>query len=218
MQQVRGNRGHRCSRLRRAPQRAQTRRAWRVLVVSFSCFAILIAGLGFGFATYRTNATKPRGGTVRQIITGSQAQVRSRQQSFWHDLSEGSTVNEGDTIRTGDDTRMRIALFDNTDRRALREHDGRIRSSCARRSISTRTPRSNCAQDHGRVVVTENSETEYNRVQVDVLTRGTTIEARQPGTSFRVLVLAGRAGRSGAGRCFRAQWRGCDRRRGPGSA
>ena len=94
--------------------RVQTRRAWRVLLVSFTCFSILIGGLGVGFATYRTNATKPRGGMVSQIVTGNQAQVRSRQQSFWYDVGEGSAVNEGDTVRTGDDTRMRIALFDDT--------------------------------------------------------------------------------------------------------
>ena len=107
-------RGHRRFRPTPRTARAQTRRAWRVLLVSFACFAILVGRLGVGFTTYRTNATKPRGGTVRQIVTGSQAQVRSRQQSFWHDLGEGSTVNEGDTVRTGDDTTMRIALFDNT--------------------------------------------------------------------------------------------------------
>src|SRR6476469_6323459 len=69
--------------LRAAPRtsRGQTRRAWRVLLISFVCFAIILSGIGIGFSTYRSNATKPRGGSVRQIVTGSQAQVRSRQQS-----------------------------------------------------------------------------------------------------------------------------------------
>ncbi|MGI8857710.1 MAG: FecR domain-containing protein [Thermomicrobiales bacterium] len=169
---------------------AQTRRAWRILVVTFSCFAMLIGGLGFGVATYRTNATKPRDGTVRQIITGSQAQVRSRQQSFWHDVSEGSVVNEGDTIRTGGDTRMRIALFDNT---IVELSENTIVAFDKLRATQyiAKNAAIQLRQDQGRVVVTENSETEYNRVQVDVLTQGTTIEARQPGTSFRVLVLPG---------------------------
>jgi hypothetical protein len=170
--------------------RAQTRRAWRILLVSFACFAILIGGLGIGFTTYRTNATKPRGGTVRQIITGNQAQVRSRQQSFWHDLVEGSTVNEGDTVRTGDDTRMRIALFDNT----VVELSANTIVAFNKLRASQYLDKNAAIQlreDYGRVVVTEDSETEYNRVQVDVLTRGATIEARQPGTSFRVLALPG---------------------------
>jgi hypothetical protein len=170
--------------------RVQTRRAWRVLLISFTCFSILIGGLGVGFATYRTNATKPRGGTVRQIITGSQAQVRSRQQSFWNDLTEGSIVNEGDTVRTGDDTTMRIALFDNTvvelSANTIVAFD-KLRAS----QYLDKNAAIQLREDYGRVVVTESSETEYNRVQVDVLTHGTTIEAREPGTSFRVLVLPG---------------------------
>lgn len=170
--------------------RVQMRRAWRVLIVSFTCFAILAGGLGVGFTTYRANATKPRGGTVRQIVTGSQAQVRSRQQSFWSDLNEGGTVNEGDTVRTGDDTTMRIALFDNTvvdlSANTTIAFD-KLRAS----QYLDKNAAIQLREDSGRVVVTENSETEYNRVQVDLLARGTTIEARQPGTSFRVLVLPG---------------------------
>lgn len=164
------------------------RRAWRVLLACFACFAILIAGIGAGFSTYRSNATKPRGGVVRQIVTGSQAQVRSRQQSFWHDLAEGSTVNEGDTIRTGDDTRIKIALFDNT------EVDLSANSVVAFENLrASQYLGKNAAialrQENGRLVVTENSETGYDRVQVSVRTRGATIESREPGTSFRVLVL-----------------------------
>jgi hypothetical protein len=168
--------------------RVQTRRAWRVLFISFICFAILIGGLGVGLTTYRTNATKPRGGTVHQILTGNQAQVRSRQQSFWHDLNEGSVVNEGDTVRTGDDTTMRIALFDNTivelSANSIVAFD-KLRAS----QYLDKNAAIQLHEDYGRVVVTESAETEYSRVQVDVMTRGASIEARQPGTSFRVLVL-----------------------------
>jgi hypothetical protein len=176
--------------LRAAPRtsRGQTRRAWRVLLISFVCFAIILSGIGIGFSTYRSNATKPRGGSVRQIVTGSQAQVRSRQQSFWNDLTEGSTVNEGDTVRTGDDTRMIITLFDNT------EVDLSANSVVSfERLRASQYLDKNAAialrQENGKLVVTENADSEYNRVQVDVLTRGATVEARQPGTKFRVLVL-----------------------------
>lgn len=168
--------------------RGQMSRAWRVLLGSFFCFAIIVSGLGVGFNTYRTNATKPRGGAVRSIVTGNQAQVRSRQQSFWHDLAEGGAVNEGDTVRTGDDTRMRIALFDNTEVELSANTVVAFEKLRASQYID-KNAQISLRQDNGRVIVSESSETEFNRVQVDVRTRGATVEARQAGTRFRVLVL-----------------------------
>lgn len=168
--------------------RTQMRRAWRVLIASFVCFAILIASVGVAFTTYRTNATKPRGGTVQQIVTGNQAQVRSRQQSSWRDLNNDSAVNEGDTVRTGEGTQMRIALFDNTVVELSENSTVTFEKLRASQYID-KNATIQLHQDYGKLVVTESAESEFNRVQVDVLTRGTTIEARQSGTRFRVLVL-----------------------------
>lgn len=168
----------------------QMSRAWRVLIISFTTFAVILSGLGIGFNTYRSNATKPRGGAVRSILTGNQAQVRSRQQAFWHDLGQGSAVNEGDTVRTGDDTRMKIALFDNTEVELSANTVVAFESLRASQYID-KNAQISLRQDSGRMIVSESTETEYNRVQVDVRTRGAMIEARQPGTSFRVLVLPG---------------------------
>jgi len=170
--------------------RAQTRSAWRVLLVSFACFSLLAAGVTAGFTTYRANATKPRGGNVRQIVTGNQVQVRSRQQSFWHDIAEGGSVGEGDTIRTGDDTQIKVTLFDDSlvELSANTEVTfDRLRASQYIDKNATIALR----QDHGRLIVTANPDTIYNRVLIDVRSLGSTIEARQPGTRFRVLALPG---------------------------
>ena len=170
---------------------AQMRSAWRVLLISFACFSLLVAGVAAGFTTYRANATKPRGGTVRQIVTGSQAQVRARQQSFWNDIAEGSSINEGDTIRTGDDTQMRISLFDES---AIVELSANTEVTFDRLRASQYLDKNATIalyQDYGRVIVTSNPDTIYNRTVIDVRSLGSTIEARQPGTRFRVLALPG---------------------------
>lgn len=176
--------------LARSPQsaRAQTRSAWRVLIVSFACFSLLAAGVAAGFTTYRANATKPRGGNVRQIVIGNQAQVRSRQQSFWHDIAAGGTISEGDTIRTGDDTQIKVALFDDS----LVELSANTEVTFDRLRASQYIDKNaaiKMRQDYGRLIVTANPDTIYNRVLIDVRSLGSTIEARQPDTRFRVLVL-----------------------------
>lgn len=174
----------------------QTRRAWRVLTLSFVCFAILLSGLGLGYRTYRTNATRPRGGAVRQIITGNQAQVRLRQQTNWNDVTAGSIINEGDTVRTGDDTRMKVALFDDTLVELSANSEVTFESLRASQYID-RNAAILLRQDYGRLVVSANPDTPFTRMQLDVRTRGGTIEARQPGTRFRVLVLPGQEGDPG---------------------
>lgn len=166
------------------------RSAWRVLVVSFACFSLLAAGVTAGFTTYRANATKPRGGIVGQIATGNQAQVRARQQSFWHDIAEGGTISEGDTLRTGDDTQMKVSLFDDS----VVELSANTEVTFDRLRASQYIDKNAAIalhQDHGRLIVTANPDTIYNRVLIDVRSLGSTIEARQPGTRFRVLVLPG---------------------------
>jgi hypothetical protein len=169
------------------------RSAWRVLLVSFACFALLATGLTAGFTTYRANATKPRGGTVGQIITGSQAQVaqaRARQQSYWYDIANGGSINEGDTIRTGDDTQITVSLFDGS----LVELSANTEVMFERLRASQYIDKNaaiTLRQDYGRVVVTANPETVYNRMLIAVHSLSSTIEAHQPGTRFRVLTLLG---------------------------
>ena len=166
------------------------RSAWRVLVVSFACFSLLAAGVTAGFTTYRATATKPRGGIVGQIATGNQAQVRARQQSFWHDIAEGGTISEGDTLRTGDDTQMKVSLFDDS----VVELSANTEVTFDRLRASQYIDKNAAIalhQDHGRLIVTANPDTIYNRVLIDVRSLGSTVEARQPGTRFRVLVLPG---------------------------
>lgn len=169
---------------------AQMRSAWRVLLVSFACFSLLAAGVTAGLTTYRANATKPRGGNVRQIATGNQAQVRSRQQSFWHDLAEGSAIGEGDTIRTGDDTHMTVALFDDSTVELSANTEVTFAQLRASQYIAANAA-IQLQQDHGYLIVTANANSAFDRVAVNVRTRGSTIEARQRGTRFRVLVLPG---------------------------
>ena len=179
-----------------APARAQNRRAWRVLIACFLIFAVLVAGLGAGYGTYRANATRPRSGNVQQIASGSLAQVRARQQSFWHDVSEGSVLNEGDTLRTGEGTQMRVTLFDGTmvDLSANTEVTfDQLRAS----QYLDRNALVQLRQDHGRLVVTAGVDTTYSGVRVFVLTRGATVETHAPDTRFRVLVLPGGGGDPG---------------------
>lgn len=170
--------------------RAQTRSAWRVLVASFLCFSLLTAGVAASFVTYRANATKPRGGTIHQIVTGNQVQVRSRQQSFWHDVAAGGTISEGDTIRTGDGTSVSVLLFDDSrvDLSANTEMTfDRLRAS----EYFAKNATIQLRQEYGRIIVSATANATYDHILVDVLTQGSTIEARQPGTRFRVLVLPG---------------------------
>lgn len=170
----------------------QMRRAWRVLALSFACFVLLVASVGVSFTAYRAYATKPRSGLVRQIVTGTQAQVRSRQQAYWHDVIEGSVINEGDTIRTGDDTRMKATLFDNT----IVELSANTAVSFDQLRASQYLDRNatiTLQQDYGRLVVAATDDPTFTHIRVAVRTRGSTVEARQPGTKFRVLVLSSQA-------------------------
>lgn len=169
---------------------AQTRSAWRVLLVSFACFSLLAAGVAAGATTYRANATKPRGGNVRQIATGTQAQVRSRQIAFWHDLAEGSAIGEGDTIRTGDDTHMTVALFDDSTVELSANTEVTFAELRASQYIGANAA-IQLQQDHGYLIVAASASSAFDRVLVNVRTRGSAIEARQRGTRFRVLVQPG---------------------------
>lgn len=146
-----------------------------------------------GFTSYRANATKPRGGAIRQIVTGSQAQVaqaRSRQQSYWYDVAEGGSISEGDTIRTGDDTQVIVSLFDDS----FVELSANTEVTFARLRASQYIDKNSAItlqQNYGRLVITANPDTIYSRMLIDVRSLGSTIEARQPGTKFRVLALPG---------------------------
>ncbi|MCA1724724.1 MAG: FecR family protein [Thermomicrobia bacterium] len=169
---------------------AQTRSAWRVLIVSFACFAVLVAGVTVSYTTYRANATKPRGGNVSQIVTGNQVQVRSRQQSFWHDIAEGGGISEGDTIRTGDNTQMKVSLFDNSTVELFANTEVTFERLRASQYIA-KNASIELSQVHGYSIVSASADPTYDHVLVDVRTRGSAIEANQPGTRFRVLVLPG---------------------------
>ncbi len=169
---------------------AQMRSAWRVLLLSFACFSLLATGVIAGMTTYRANATKPRGGNVRQIETGNQAQVRSRQQSFWHDLADGSAISEGDTIRTGSGTHMTVSLFDDSTI-ALSENTEVTFSQLRASQYIAANAAIQLQQDHGYLIVAANANATFDRVSLNVQTRGSTIESRQRGTRFRVLVLPG---------------------------
>ncbi len=168
----------------------QMRRAWRVLLLCTVCFAIIISAVSTGYLTYRSNATRPRGGLVSSFLTGAQAQVRGKQRADWYDVSVDSALNEGDTVRTGDDTRMRITLFDGTlvelFANTVVTFD-RLRASQYLERNATIALR----QDSGRIAVTESSDSPFARTSITVGARGATVEARQPGTSFRVLILPG---------------------------
>ncbi|MDQ6601734.1 MAG: FecR family protein, partial [Chloroflexota bacterium] len=169
---------------------AQMRSAWRILLVSFACFSLLAAGVTAGLTTYRANATKPRGGTVRQIATGNQAQVRSRQIAFWHDLAEGSVISEGDTIRTGDDTHMTVSLFDDSTVELSANTEVTFAELRASQYIGANAA-IQLQQDHGYLIVAASANSTYDRVSLTVRTHGSTIESRQRSTRFRVLVLPG---------------------------
>jgi hypothetical protein len=171
----------------------QTRRAWRVLFLSALCFAVIASALGVGFTTYRTNATRPRGGVIRSFLTGTQAQIRGRQQVFWHDVAAGATINEGDTVRTGEDTRLRITLFDDTLVELIPGTEVTFDSLRASQYLDSNAT-IDLHQDSGRLVITLSKETPFARTRTTVTTRGAVIEARQPGTSFRVLVVPGLPG------------------------
>lgn len=174
---------------------AQTRRAWRILMVGVLCFGIIAGALGVGFVKYRANATRPRGGIVTSVLTGTQTQARGRQQAFWHDIVAGSAISEGDTIRTGDDTRLRVLLFDET----LVELSEKTELTFAQLRASQYLDRNatiSLQQEAGKVVVTPSKDSSFARTRVTLATRGATVETRQPGTSFRVLIAPGLTGES----------------------
>jgi hypothetical protein len=168
----------------------QMRRAWRVLLCSALCFALIAGAVGFGVTTYRTNATRPRGGTVLSLLTGNQAQVRGRQQAFWHDIAANAAISEGDTIRTGDETRLRVSLFDDT----LVELSANTEVTFDQLRASQYLDRNatiGLRQDSGRVVVTGSKQSHFAHTQTTVVTRGAVVDTHQSGTSFRVLVIPG---------------------------
>lgn len=173
----------------------QTRRAWRVLMVSVLCFGVVASALGVGVAKYRASATRPRGGVVSTVLSGTQTQARGRQQAFWHDIVAGSAIIEGDTIRTGDDTRLRVLLFDET----LVELSEKTELTFEQLRASQYLDRNatiSLRQEAGKVAVTPSKDSSFSRVRITVATRGATVETRQPGTSFRVLVVPGLTGES----------------------
>jgi len=169
-------------------QAVSTRRAWRVLIVSFLTFTVLVSGAGAGLLSYRTHATRGRTAKVTQIVTGVQASVQKHQQIDRKVLAEGDVLDEGDTVRTPQDTRVRIALFDGTSV----ELSGGTTMTIERLRSSQYLDRSATIvlqQDTGRVIVGTSTDTGFVRANVAVRTHSGTIEARQPETSFRVLVL-----------------------------
>ncbi len=170
-------------------QAASTRRkAWRVLIVSFLVFTVLMTSAGAGILSYRTNATRPRTATVSQIVTGVQASVQKHQQIDRKVLAEGDILDEGDTVRTPQDTRVRIALFDGTSV----ELSGGTTMTIERLRTSQYLDRGATIvlqQDTGRVIIGTSADTGFVRANIAVRTRSGMIEARQPETNFRVLVL-----------------------------
>ena len=173
----------------------QTRRAWRILMASVLCFGLIAGALGVGFVKYRASATRPRGGVVSSVLAGTQTQARGRQQAFWHDIAVGSTISEGDTIRTGEDTRLRVLFFDET----LVELSEKTELTFEQLRASQYLDRNatiSLRQEAGKVVVTPSKDSPFARVRVTVATRGATVETRQPGTSFRTLIVPGLTGES----------------------
>src|SRR5262245_58369322 len=168
----------------------QMRRAWRVLLLCALCFTLIVSALGAGYATYRSNATRPQSASVSSFLAGGQAQVRGRQRADWSDVTVGANLSEGDTVRTGDDTRMRITLFDGT---LIELYEktvvtfGQLRAS----QYLDRNAIIELRQDSGHLVVTTSRDSAYARTRVQVLAHGAAIEAQQRGTGFRVLIVPG---------------------------
>jgi hypothetical protein len=168
----------------------QMRRAWSVLLACILCFTVAVAALGFGYTTYRSNATQHRGALVSSFLTGSQAQVRGKQRADWYDITVGGALSEGDTVRTGDDTRMRITLFDGS---LIELFANTVVTFDALRASQylDRNATIQLRQDSGHLVVTSSRDSPFARTRISVAAHAATVEARQPGTGFRVLIVPG---------------------------
>jgi len=166
---------------------AYTRKAWRVLIASFLVFTVLISSAGAGFFVYRARATSQRTGHVDQIISGSQVLVQPPQQIGFKVLAS-DTVAEGYTLQTPPDTRVRIVLFDGTGVElsgGTRMKFEQLRSPQYLNRSATIILR----LDAGRAIIDTSAATGFARANIAIRTPSGTVEARQPGTRFRVLVL-----------------------------
>ncbi len=166
------------------------------IALSFVAFALVASGCLIGLHTYRANATRPRTGLITQIGTGAQIQVRPRQELRLRAVTVGDTLSEGDTIITGAETSATITLFDGTTLALSGDSTlsfERLRASEYIGSRATIVVR----QQKGRAIVTISAIPAFSQTAIDVMTQSGVVQAHQPATSFRVLVLPA-AGTTGA--------------------
>ncbi len=166
----------------------QMRRAWQVLTASFMIFTLLASACGAAFVQYRTNATRSRTAIVEQIVAGTQAQIRPRQQVDFRELEIGAEIGEGDAVRTKGDTRLRLRLFDQT---AIDLSADTLVSFDTLRASQylDRNALVVLRMERGRAVITLSPDAVFARETVTVVTPSGTIRVQEPGTSFRVLVF-----------------------------
>lgn len=165
-----------------------THRAWRVLIGSFLVFTLLLGASGFGLARYWWSATRPQGAYVEHIAVGPGASVRPRQQINFKVLEEGSTVSEGDTVQTPRDGRVFIRLFNQTTVEVSGGSEIVFEQLRTQQYVNRRATVI-LKQIRGRVIVTTSPTTGFAATTLEVRTNSGGVEARQPGTRFRVLVL-----------------------------
>lgn len=166
------------------------RKAWRILIGSFLVFTLLLAGAGVGIGSYLWSATRPLTGTVEHITGSTQASVRPRQQIGFKVLNEGDTVDEGDTVRTPRDSRVTIRLFNQT----VVELSGGsevVFEQLRTQQYVNRRATIILKQTKGRVIVSTSTITGFAATTMEVRTNSGGVEARQPGTQFRVFVMPG---------------------------
>lgn len=175
-------------------QSAYSRKAWRVLIASFLVFTVLITSVGIGALTYRDHATSARTGRIDPIIAGSQVLVQQPQQIGFKVLTS-DTIGEGYTVQTPPDTRARIVLFDGT---AVELSGGTTVKFDRLRSSQYLDRRATIVLDQmaGRAIIDTSTATSFTRANVAVNTPSGSVEARQPGTRFRVLMLPSQDGQT----------------------
>lgn len=89
----------------------QTRKAWLVLAICFTMFALVtVVVIYAGFWTYR-HATAPETATL-EVVSGGGALVRSPGDSDWRLIDAGTRVRERDQISTALGTVVWVTTFD----------------------------------------------------------------------------------------------------------
>jgi hypothetical protein len=166
-----------------ATTRHTVRRAWLVLTIAFTAFAVLLTSAGTGAYIYHRSAMQQREG---RLETSGEVLLQPRNETKFKQVRDGEVVREGDIIKVQSGMQARLVFFDGSALQLAEESQVLIEELQSSRFVDAEK-RIRLSQRQGWTRLTVAPATDYRLGRFTVQLEGMEVETQsRPGEGAEI--------------------------------